>query len=289
MSSITYEDSRVTWSRVPVTRPRGRGPSRGLATLAAAALLGGSALAGCSIGSPRGGGSGPDSGSIFVGPDAPSSYSAYPDASWYRPDAGKVEPPPVDAAGTQPDAGSPPPPPPVDAGGTGNTCSPTFQNLLRNGNFDKGDNGKWTETATPSSALPIIISPSGFNPQSGKYVAWLLGINSVSQTLKQTVTIPTGSTQLRLIFYGCFVTQDTSGTADWMKVQLRGKGGAVLKTIVSYTNQNAGSTCGFQKKSFSISPAMGGQTVTLAFTGQTDSSGLTSFVIDTVSLSAACP
>jgi hypothetical protein len=162
-------------------------------------------------------------------------------------------------------------------GGGGTGC--TAAQLLGNQGFETGSASPWT-----ASSSAVINSSSSEPARTGSYDAWLNGYGSANtETLAQTVTLPTGCASYTLSFYlHTDTAETTTSTAyDTLKVQVLNSSGTVLDTLATYSNLNAAS--GYQQKSFSLA-SYAGQTVTLKFTGTEGSVLQTSFVLDDTSL-----
>jgi subtilisin family serine protease len=154
------------------------------------------------------------------------------------------------------DGGSPPPP---------------SGNLLGNPGFESG-NTVWAATTG------VIDSSTGRPARSGSWKAWLNGYGSShTDTLSQSVTIPSTASSANLSFYVRIDTAETTTSTayDTLRVQVVADG--VTSTLATYSNLNA--TSSYAQKSFSLT-SYKGKTVTVRFTGTEDSSAQTSFVID---------
>ncbi|MCW7942788.1 hydrolase [Streptomyces hygroscopicus] len=163
-------------------------------------------------------------------------------------------------------------------GGGGSTC--TAAQLLGNNGFESGATN-W------SASSGVITDSSSESPRTGSYYAWLDGYGSAhTDTLSQSVTIPSACTTATLSFFLHIDTAETStGTAyDTLKVQVLNGSGTVLGTLATYSNLNAAD--GYTQRSFSLA-SYAGQTVTLKFTGTEGSSLQTSFVIDDTALNVS--
>ena len=139
---------------------------------------------------------------------------------------------------------------------------------LGNPGFETGTAAPWTATSG------VVDNSSGEAAHSGSWKAWLDGYGSAhTDTLSQSVTVPTGCTSATLNFYLHIDTAETTTTSayDTLKVQIGST------TIATYSNLNKAT--GYSLKSLNLSSYIG-QTVTLKFTGTEDSSLQTSFVID---------
>jgi len=160
---------------------------------------------------------------------------------------------------------------------TVNPAGGSTTELITNGGFESGSTG-WTASSG------VITNASGETAHGGTYFAWLDGYGtSTTDTVVQTVTIPSTATAATLTFWLHIDTAETTTTSayDTLTVQLQNSAGTVLTTLGTYSNLNANT--GYVQKSFNVL-AYKGQTVKVYFKGVEDSSMQTSFVIDDVSL-----
>ena len=160
---------------------------------------------------------------------------------------------------------------------TVNASGGTATELITNGGFESGSTG-WTASSG------VITNATGETAHGGTYFAWLDGYGTTTtDTLTQTVTIPSTAASATLTFWLHVDTAETTTTSayDTLTVQLQNSSGTVLSTLATYSNLNAAS--GYVQKSFNVL-AYKGQTVKVYFKGVEDSSLQTSFVIDDVSL-----
>ncbi|MFK0110481.1 hydrolase [Streptomyces sp. NPDC091217] len=165
-------------------------------------------------------------------------------------------------------------------GGGGGTGTCTAAQLLGNNGFESG-NTTWSATSG------VITNSSSESARTGSYYAWLDGYGSShTDTLSQSVTIPSACTTAALSFYLHIDTAETSTSTayDTLKVQVLNSSGTVLSTLATYSNLNAAS--GYTQRSFSLA-SYAGQTVTLKFTGAEGSTLQTSFVIDDTALNVS--
>jgi len=163
-------------------------------------------------------------------------------------------------------------------GGGSGTC--TAAQLLGNNGFESG-NTTW------SASSGVITNSSSESSRTGSYYAWLDGYGTATtDTLSQSVTVPSGCTTAALSFYLHVDTAETSTSTayDTLKVQVLNSSGTVLGTLATYSNLNAAS--GYTQRSFSLA-SYAGQTVTLKFTGTEGSTLQTSFVIDDTALNVS--
>jgi hypothetical protein len=153
----------------------------------------------------------------------------------------------------------------------------TQQELMVNGTFE-------TATTPWAGTTGDIGSFTGEPAYAGTRNAWMGGNGSaITETLGQTVAIPSAITKATLSFFLHIDTAETTtATAyDTLSVQVRNTAGTVLQTLVTYSNLNKAT--GYQQRTFDLT-AFKGQTVQIFFNEKEDSSLQTSFVLDNVSL-----
>jgi PKD repeat protein len=153
--------------------------------------------------------------------------------------------------------------------------------LLGNPGFENGSSNpapwKVTSTHTP---LEVINNNSLEPPHSGSWDAWLDGWGTTTtDTLAQTITLPTGCSSYNFSFWLHINTAETTRTTayDKLTVQVLNSSGTVLSTLHTYSNLDHNT--GYALRSFSLS-GYAGQTIRLKFTGSEDYELQTSFVID---------
>ncbi|MGW3119403.1 M1 family aminopeptidase [Streptomyces sp. NPDC001107] len=149
-------------------------------------------------------------------------------------------------------------------------CTPA--QVVTNGGFESGTS-PWTQSSTS-----VITSRSGQTAHGGTSYAWLDGTGGThTDTLSQSVTIPSGCSTATLSFWLHIDTTETTSSIAYDK--LTAKIGST--TLATYSNLDKNT--GYVKKTLDVS-AFAGQTVSLAFTGAEDSSLQTSFVLDDIAL-----
>lgn len=149
-------------------------------------------------------------------------------------------------------------------------CTPA--QVVSNGGFESGSS-PWTQSSTS-----VITNRTGQSAHGGTSFAWLDGTGATrTDTLSQSVTIPSGCSTATLTFWMHIDTAETTSSTQYDK--LTAKIGST--TLATYSNLNKNT--GYAQKSFDVS-AFAGQTVTLAFTGTEDYSLQTSFVLDDIAL-----
>ncbi|WP_328806412.1 PKD domain-containing protein [Streptacidiphilus fuscans] len=170
---------------------------------------------------------------------------------------------------------------------TGSTGCTAAQ-LLGNPGFENGasNTSPWTVTST-HSPTEVINSNSIEPPHSGTYDAWLDGWGkTTTDTVAQTVTLPTGCSSYNFSYWLHIDTAETSTSTayDTLKVQVLNSSGTVLGTLATYSNLNHNT--GYAQHSVSLA-SYAGQQVTLKFTGSEDSEYQTSFVLDDTALNVS--
>jgi hypothetical protein len=150
--------------------------------------------------------------------------------------------------------------------------------LIVNGGFESGTTG-WAGTTG------VIGAYAGQTASEGTRFAWLGGNGTTaSETITQAVTIPSTSTSATLSFDLHIDTAETDAVVyDKLVVTVKNSAGTVLGTLKTYSNLDK--AAGYTNRSFSLLPYKG-QTVTLSFAMNEDSSLQTSFVVDKVSVLA---
>jgi len=161
----------------------------------------------------------------------------------------------------------------------------TTKQLLGNPGFENG-----STTPAPWIVTSGVIDNSSFQaPHAGSWKAWLNGYGSVhTDTLLQSVSIPSTATQVKVLFWLHVDTTETTTTIayDTLKVQIRNSSGAVLSTLATYSNLSAKS--GYTQISFDIT-SYKGQTVQVYLVGIEDAGLKTSFVVDDFALNVTTP
>jgi PKD repeat protein len=152
------------------------------------------------------------------------------------------------------------------------SCTPA--QLLGNPGFETGSAAPWSATSG------VINDLSYEPPHSGSWDAWLDGYGTThTDTLSQSITLPTGCSNYNLSFWLHIDTAETTTTTAYDKLTVRvlNSSGTVLSTLHTYSNLDH--ITGYAQHSFSLS-AYAGQKITLKFAGTEDYTKQTSFVID---------
>ncbi|MBU6198232.1 MAG: PKD domain-containing protein [Xanthomonadaceae bacterium] len=143
--------------------------------------------------------------------------------------------------------------------------------LLGNTGFETGSAAPWTMTSGV-----LCDSSCGESPHAGTYYAYLDGYGTThTDTVSQSVTIPSGVSKGTLQFYLHIDTAETTTTSknDTFTVTLGST------TVATFSNLNAAS--GYQVHSYTVNVTPG-SSLKLTFTGKENASLQTSFVIDDV-------
>ncbi len=163
----------------------------------------------------------------------------------------------------------------------------TASQLLRNPGFESG-NIDWT--ATPDVILNNLEADYYEVAEAGSWFAWLDGYGIPhTDTLAQTVTVPSGCTNYVLSYYQHIDTSEIASRCngcDTLKLQVLNSSGSVLATLSTYTNLNAAR--GYHLISVNMG-AYAGQKITIKWTGiETDKGrGTTDFLIDTTAFNVS--
>ena len=159
-----------------------------------------------------------------------------------------------------------------------------FESATVTGNSAPG----WTGTSSITGDSTIAFH--GIFPHAGTNYAALGASNSETDTLTQTLTIPSTATFASLTFWANVVTQESanSGPFDFCHVEIHNSSGTLLATPLTLDNNSSASssnTAGTYFKPAAVDlSAYKGQTIQLVFHVTTDSSLPTTFRIDDVSI-----
>ena len=150
--------------------------------------------------------------------------------------------------------------------------------LIVNGGFE-GSAAPWTLTGG-------AVRSTGGNQHSGTGYLILGGVNNASQSAFQQITIPSG-TSPSLNFWLNITSAETTTTTQFDRffVEVRSTSGALLATLATFSNLNkvTATNAYTLRGAFNLS-SFAGQTVRIQFRGTTDSSLITSFRVDDVSV-----
>jgi hypothetical protein len=129
--------------------------------------------------------------------------------------------------------------------------------------------------------------PTSLAPQGGGWAAWLGGddYGADDDLLWQAVSVPLGTTTLRLTGYRYLATAEGTYPWDFVRLQLRDPTDAVLETLLTYSN--ADTTTTWQAFQVTAQLPYAGSALRFAIHATTDEWGdYTSFLFDTLALEA---
>jgi hypothetical protein len=148
--------------------------------------------------------------------------------------------------------------------------------LITNGGFE-GSASSWTLSGTAAWS-------NGAYPHSGTGYT-LMGSSTTSSGAEyQQIAIPTSATGTLTFWLNVTSDETTTTTAyDNEYVEVRNTAGTLLATLATYSNLNKGTAGVYSQKTLNVA-AYKGQTVRIQFRNTSDSSLLTTFRIDDVSV-----
>jgi hypothetical protein len=169
-------------------------------------------------------------------------------------------------------------------------------NLMVNGSFESSPT--WSNWSYVNAAGNMWGGTgSACNPQNGSKYVWMAdqyqntGVNNAVEDIYQQVTIPPNASSCVLYFYVSINTLETSGSYDFMKINLRSTNGSLLTSFGQVDNSDGDyGIPGCQpwvEYSVSIPSSFYGQTVRISFEFTTDVTLPTIFRLDNIRLLAA--
>jgi len=141
-------------------------------------------------------------------------------------------------------------------------------------------NGGFEGSSSPWSFSGNAYWSTGGNQHSGSGYSVLGFYDNANGTMYQTVAIPAGAAGSYSFWLNVTTSESGFVVYDRLFVEVRSTSGALLATLATYSNVNAGA---YSPKTFSLA-AWRGQTVRLQFRATTDVSLPTSFRVDDVSV-----
>jgi hypothetical protein len=174
------------------------------------------------------------------------------------------------------------------------SCSTAQVERLANGGFETltastntAPDGSWSRTAYTGTSFNTLIA-NGSAPRTGTDYAYMGVYNSASQTVTSAnAVIPAAATSATLTLYVSIVTSETTTTTAYDKLNVQlvdASNGSVLATLGTLSNLNkTASSTTYVLRSYNVT-SYKGKTVRVRFAATTDSSALTYFRIDDVSL-----
>lgn len=165
----------------------------------------------------------------------------------------------------------PPTPTPVPGG-----------NLIQNGTFESGRT-VWTEYSAKGYQIICTTSCGSIpTPHSGSWLAWMGGANAETARITQSVSLPSG--QPAYLHYWYRISSNDACGYDYGRVQVIV--GGTTYTLATYNLCSANNTSNWVYATVNAS-SYAGQTVSVRFEATTDSSLISSFYIDDVSLNTS--
>ena len=150
---------------------------------------------------------------------------------------------------------------------------PTTSDKIANGGFENGTS-PWVQTSAAGYQLVTTDLP-----HAGDYSAWLGGYNGGTDTIYQTITVPSNGT---LSYWWYMSTQESGSTAyDHFRVRLYNSSGTLVTNLRTYSNASGAGQ--WRQDSISLA-SYAGQSLRVRFSLSNDSSLPTSFFVDDVSV-----
>ena len=149
-------------------------------------------------------------------------------------------------------------------------------NVIVNPGFESGT-APWTITGQ-------TVRSTGAFPHSGVAYMIIGPVNNSTNTLFQTVTIPSGGANLN--FWLNITTNEAAGAPvfDRLFIEVRNTSGTLLATLATFSNQNSGTAGVYVLRGPFNLNAFAGQTVRIQFRSTEDVTLTTSFRVDDVSV-----
>ncbi|MDB6057089.1 MAG: hypothetical protein JWO95_933 [Verrucomicrobiales bacterium] len=149
-----------------------------------------------------------------------------------------------------------------------------------------GNSGFETGTAAPWVLGGSAIANNGY-AHSGTYLLWLGGMARWNDSAYQTVTIPMAISSATLSFSYNISSAETNTTAlDTFSATIQDTNGTVLATVGNLSNLNRDTAPGnpnYHQQTFDLM-AYAGRTIRIAFASSNNSSLVTSFFVDDVTV-----
>ena len=156
--------------------------------------------------------------------------------------------------------------------------------LITNGGFESGSSS-WVLSGGVSAS-----SNGGF-ARTGTYFLYLGGAVNENDAAYQTITIPSNATAATLSFYYNINSLEGNSTAfDTFSSKIRNTSGTVLATVGNWSNINQGSpgNPNYHQQTFNLLP-YAGLTIQIYFSSVNDSTKVTNFRVDDVSVQVVVP
>ena len=154
---------------------------------------------------------------------------------------------------------------------------PVPVNPIRNGTFEAGADGNWSQYSSGGWPLITQTLPGGVAPHGGSWAVWMGGAPSETAQLTQSGISMTGA---RYLHYWYWIASEDMCGYDYAGVFVNG---SLLKQYDLCSNSNTG---GWVHQLLDLN-AYAGTTITLTFAATTDGSLNSNFLLDDVSIGAA--
>ena len=156
--------------------------------------------------------------------------------------------------------------------------------IVKNGEFESGSD-YWQEGST--AGYGVVASDPSVTARTGVGYAWMMGYNAGTDTLSQTVNIPSNIVGAQFNYWYRIVTQETLSSAyDSMTVSIvDAVTNQVLATGATLSNLNKTST--WTRSADLDLSTFKGRVVKILFTATADGSNVTSFFIDSIAITTS--
>jgi hypothetical protein len=156
--------------------------------------------------------------------------------------------------------------------------------LIVNGDFESIFTG-W------SFAGGAGVGNTGGFARSGSYFLLLGAATSEVDSSYQTISLPSTATSATLSFYYNILSDDNLTPHDIFTATIRNTNGTILATVGTWSNADkdlANGPAYYHQKTFNLLP-YAGQTINLQFNSSNDSSLITYFLVDDISVQVTAP
>ena len=157
------------------------------------------------------------------------------------------------------------------------TVNDSSSTAVRNGTFEAGHDGNWTESSTGGWDLITQSFPGGVTPHGGSWAVWLGGADNETSSLTQNGISMSG---VRYLHYWYWIASEDICGYDYAKVFVNGS------EKQSFDLCDTSGTSGWVQRVLDLN-SYAGTVISLEFRVTTDGSGNSNFFIDDVSITAA--
>jgi hypothetical protein len=177
-------------------------------------------------------------------------------------------------------------PPPPDGEVRSVACNGQPIEVLQNGNFDAID-PPWQQDPPDSN---LLCGKPRITPDTGAFAACLGGgFDRSINTVSRDVLLPLGAVSARLTGRICIATDETDPLDNDILMFEMLDGATVIGTLGRRTNQQGAKLCQFTNFMFEAPLTSDPVVATLRLQSRLDVGKVTSFYVDTLSLTVACP